>query len=233
MSQPSDSLFLTPQQITIAVDAVVFGYRQQRLHLLLIRRKFEPAGWALPGGFVLNHEGLEEAVARELREETGIATQYLEQLYTFGQPNRDPRFRVISVAYYGLVRPDVFQLVADHEAEAVQWFDVADLPDLVFDHPQIVQLALQRLRNKLRYEPVGFALLNPTFLFSDLEKLYATLLNRSLDRRNFRKKFLSLNILTELPDKVSDGKGRPASLYRFDSNRYAALTESGFYLDLL
>jgi 8-oxo-dGTP diphosphatase len=233
MSQSSDLLFSIPQQINVAVDAVVFGYRQQRLYLLLIRRKFEPTGWALPGGFVLNNEGLEEALARELHEETGIETQYLEQLYTFGQPDRDPRFRVVSVAYYGLVRPDAFQLVADSEAETVQWFDVANLPDLVFDHAQIVQIALRRLRNKLRYEPVGFALLNPTFLFSDLEKLYTSLLNRPLDRRNFRKKFLSLNILTELSDKVSDGKGRPASLYQFDSERYATLTESGFYLDLL
>ena len=222
------------QTIKVAVDAVVFGYRNQALHLLLIQRKLEPyrGGWALPGGFVLDNESLEAAVHRELSEETNVTINYLEQLYTFGQPNRDPRFRTVAVAYYALVKPEAFAIAASTDAEDVRWFDVRELPDLAFDHAEIIQHALQRLRSKLRYEPVGFGLLSEKFLFSDFEKLYATILDKPIDRRNFRKKVLSFGLLTELDEKRSDGKGRPANLFQFNENQYFKMKERGFYFEL-
>lgn len=223
------------QDIKLAVDAVVFGYTDQQLQLLLIRRKNPPFEnmWALPGGFVLDHESLENAVERELKEETGVSINYLEQLYTFGAPDRDPRFRTVSVSYYGLVKPSGFTLQADTDADEAQWFDVKKLPSLAFDHKKIIQLALQRLRNKLRYEPVGFELLDTKFLFSDLEKLYTTILGQEIDRRNFRKKIMGLSLLTDLEEQVSQGKGRPATRYKFDKKRYNELKKQGIFLELV
>lgn len=223
------------QHIKLAVDAVVFGYADQQLQLLLIRRKNPPFKdmWALPGGFVLDHESPEAAVERELKEETGVAINYLEQLYTFGAPERDPRFRTVSVSYYGLVKPSGFILQADTDAGDAQWFDVKKLPALAFDHKKIIQYALQRLRNKLRYEPIGFELLETKFLFSDLEKLYTTILDKDIDRRNFRKKIISLSLLTDLGEQVSQGKGRPATRYKFDRKRYQELKKQGIYLELV
>ncbi|RRB07431.1 NUDIX hydrolase [Larkinella rosea] len=222
------------QTIKVAVDAVVFGYRNQTLFLLLIQRKLEPyrGGWALPGGFVLDNESLEAAVIRELHEETNVTINYLEQLYTFGRPDRDPRFRAVAVAYYALVKPDAFEIAASTDADDVRWFDVNDLPELAFDHAKIITHALERLRNKLTYEPVGFGLLTERFLFSDFEKLYSTILNKPIDRRNFRKKVMSFGILTELAEKRSDGKGRPANLFQFDEDQYFKLKKQGFYFEL-
>ncbi|MEZ0541993.1 NUDIX hydrolase [Fibrella arboris] len=220
--------------IKLTVDAVVFGYRDGQLVILLIRRKYDPYRdqWALPGGFVLPDEALETAVQRELREETGVQTHFLEQLYTFGAVERDPRQRIVSVAYMGLVRPADFQIQASTDAQDVAWFSVNDLPELAFDHAAIVQAGLARLRGKLTYEPIGLNLLDEKFPFSDLERLYATILNKPFDRRNFRKKFLSFGILIELPDKVSPDKGRPASLYTFDQVRYHAFRQEGFLFDI-
>ncbi|GAB3899457.1 NUDIX domain-containing protein [Larkinella knui] len=222
------------QTIKVAVDAVVFGYRNQALHLLLIQRKLQPyeGGWALPGGFVLDNESLEAAVQRELREETNVTINYLEQLYTFGAPERDPRFRAIAVAYYALVKPDAFEIAASTDADDVRWFDINALPELAFDHAEIIRHALRRLRNKLTYEPVGFGLLSEKFLFSDFEKLYSTLLNKPIDRRNFRKKVMSFGILTELDEKRSDGKGRPANLFQFNEDQYFKMKNQGFYFEL-
>ncbi|TAE29754.1 MAG: NUDIX hydrolase [Cytophagales bacterium] len=227
MSSPDYSIKLT-------VDAVVFGYREGQLFLALINRKYEPfrGQWALPGGFVLPDEDLEGAVQRELREETGIQTRFLEQLYTFGAVERDPRQRIVSVAYMGLLRPSDFQIVASTDAQDVAWFRVDALPPLAFDHSEIIQMGLQRLRNKLTYEPIGLNLLDEKFPFSDLERLYATILNRAFDRRNFRKKFLGFGILTELPEKISPDKGRPASLYTFDRERYETMQKEGFLFDI-
>jgi len=223
------------QNIKLAVDAVVFGYTDQQLQLLLIQRKNPPYEhmWALPGGFVLDNESPETAVERELKEETGVSINYLEQLYTFGAPDRDPRFRTVSVSYYGLVKPSAFTLQADTDAGDAQWFDVKKLPALAFDHKTIIQYALQRLRNKLRYEPVGFELLNTKFLFSDLEKLYTTILDQDIDRRNFRKKIMGLELLTDLGEQVSQGKGRPAARYKFNRKRYNELKKQGIFLELI
>ncbi|QNR24166.1 NUDIX hydrolase [Croceimicrobium hydrocarbonivorans] len=221
--------------ISLSVDAVVFGYQpEQGLSILLIRRKYEPfkGGWALPGGFVLEGESLEEAVSRELKEETGVQLNYLEQLYTFGDPKRDPRRHIVSVAYFGLVRPDHFEIKADTDAEDSQWFQLDELPKLAFDHLKILEYARERLRAKISYEPIGFELLEPKFLFGDLENLYMSILGRSIDRRNFRKKMLAFGILDELDQKVKNGPGRPASLFQFNQEKYFQHQRDGFHFEI-
>ncbi|GHN00599.1 NUDIX hydrolase [Cytophagales bacterium WSM2-2] len=224
-----------PQSIKVAVDAVVFGYdAEEGVSVLLIVRKFEPfqKQWALPGGLVKEEESLEEAVRRELKEESGVDANYLEQLYSFGKPGRDPRNRVVSVAYYGLVRPKDFQLSAQTDAEDVAWFNIKKLPKLAFDHKQIVDMAIKRLRGKLAYEPIGFELLDKKFPFSDLEKLYQTLLDTELDRRNFKKRIMSYGFLEELDESIQRSVGRPAALFQFNKKKYFELKETGYNFDL-
>lgn len=225
---------MNEQSIKLSVDAVVFGYEQGNISVLLIKRKYDPfkGKWAIPGGFVLNDEPLEEAVERELFEETGIKINYLEQLYTFGKPDRDPRGRVVSIAYFGLVRPNAFKIYASTDAEQVQWFNINELPELSFDHNDILETAIKRLQGKITYEPIGFELLDEKFPFSDLEKLYTTLLGREIDRRNFRKKIVGLNVLDELDEKVSKGSGRPANLFRFNQKRYFQLKKDGIIFEI-
>jgi 8-oxo-dGTP diphosphatase len=161
-------------KIKLTVDAVVFGYESGNISVLLVRRKYQPFKneWAIPGGFVLENENLEEAVQRELSEETGVKINYLEQLYTFGDLGRDPRGRVVSVAYFGLVKPNAFRLQASTDAKKAEWFDIKKLPKLAFDHKKILKIAIDRLQGKITYEPIGFELLDKKFPFSDLEKLY-------------------------------------------------------------
>jgi len=221
--------------IKVTVDAIIFGYEpDEGVSVILISRKFSPfqGDWALPGGFVGVDESLEAAVKRELSEETGIHVNFLEQLYTFGKPNRDPRKRVISVAYYGLVRPKDYQLLAQSDAQDVAWFNIKKLPKLAFDHRQILDMAIRRLRGKLAYEPVGFELLDKKFAFSDLEKLYQTLLDQELDRRNFKKKIMAYGFVEELNETIQRALGRPARLYQFNRSKYFELKERGFNFDL-
>lgn len=222
------------QHIRVAVDAVVFGYKDKSLNVLLIKRKIDPFKdcWALPGGLVEEDESLEKAVERELQEETNVTIDYLEQLYTFGKPGRDPRNRVVSVAHFALVKPEHHTIKADTDAKEVAWFPVNDLPELAFDHAQIFEAAKTRLKAKLTYEPIGFDLLADKFLFSDLEKLYMTILEKEIDRRNFRKKILSFGILQELDEKVSEGRGRPANLFKFNQKQYFKLQKEGFLFDI-
>ncbi|WP_397445896.1 NUDIX hydrolase [Polaribacter sp. R77954] len=220
--------------IKLTVDAVVFGYEEGKITVLLIKRKYEPFKnkWAIPGGFILNDESLETAVERELFEETGVKINYLEQLYTFGKPDRDPRGRIVSIAYFGLVRPDAFKLFASTDAEDAQWFTIDELPELSFDHKEILEMAIQRLQAKITYEPIGFELLDKKFPFSDLEKLYTTLLGRPIDRRNFRKKMMGLKVLDELDEKISKGSGRPANLFQFNPKRYFQLKREGIIFEI-
>ena len=222
------------QSIKLTVDAVVFGYEEGNISILLIKRKYEPfkGKWAIPGGFVKNEESLEEAVQRELQEETGVQINYLEQLYTFGETDRDPRGRVVSVAYFGLVRPNAFKIEASTDAADVQWFHMNELPEISFDHKTILETAIKRLKGKITYEPIGFELLDQKFPFSDLEKLYTTLLGRPVDRRNFRKKIIGLNILDELDEKVSKGSGRPANLFQFNQKRYFLLKDERIIFEI-
>lgn len=221
----------------VAVDAVVFGYsKQEGVSVLLIQRKYPPFqnSWAIPGGFVLEHESLEEAVRRELQEETGISVDYLEQLYTFGEPGRDPRQRIISIAYFALVKSAQFQqLKASTDAEHAQWFRIKELPELAFDHHIILNKAIERIRAKIRYQPIGFELLDRVFPFADLEHLYTTLLDRDIDRRNFSRKMLALGILDETKEYAKpEGKGRPSKMYRFNEQRYQQLEKEGMNFEI-
>jgi len=222
-------------KINLSVDAVVFGYdKMTGLSLTLIKRKNPPFqdAWALPGGLVKYTESLEAAVQRELKEETGIQVNYLEQLFTYGSPDRDPRNRVVSVAYYGLIRQSQYQLHADSDASDAQWFNVNQLPKLAFDHQKIVDNAILRLKNKITYQPIGFELLDQKFPFIQLLTLYETIRGKKLDRRNFKKKFLQLGILEELPEKHSSGKGRPGSVYQFKKKAYFELKEKGMIFEV-
>ena len=226
-----------PSAIKVTVDAIVFGYsKKDGVSVLLIQRKYDPFknSWAIPGGFVLEEESLEEAVRRELIEETGIAVNYLEQLYTFGEPERDPRQRIISVAYFGLVKTAHYQeLKASTDAENAKWFSIKKIPVLAFDHKQILSVALDRLKSKIRYQPIGFELLDKKFPFSDLEKLYIALLDREINRRNFSKKILSFGFLEETGElSVSTGKGRPSKMYQFNQKRYRELLKEGFHFEI-
>jgi len=223
------------QSIKVAVDAVVFGYRNSNLYVLLIQQKFDGQKpyWALPGGLVQDNEPLIDAVKRELKEETNVDVNYLEQLYTFGDDiTRDSRNRVISVAYFGLIDSSKTIIKADTDADNVQWFTINQVPNLAFDHNGIIKTAIARLKAKLTYQPIGFDLLPAEFLFSDLENLYCTILEKEIDRRNFRKKILSFGIVEET-DKFSDKKGgRPAKLFRFKKQQYKEMEQEGFYFEI-
>ena len=218
----------------VTVDGVVFGYDEADLKVLLIQRDLAPyrGKWALPGGFVGINESLEAAVRRELEEETGIAELYVEQLYTFGESKRDPRERVISVAYYALVKLADHAVRAASDARNVAWFPVADLPALAFDHEEILEVALRRLKGKIRYEPVGFELLPEKFPLSELQRLYETLLEQPLDKRNFRKKILAMGLLADTEEIQQDVAHRAARLYRFDEAAYRRLKKDGFNFEL-
>jgi 8-oxo-dGTP diphosphatase len=223
------------QQIKIAVDALVFGYTNNELQVLLIQQKYGPLkdSWVLPGGFVKNEESLQAAVVRELQEEAGITVRYLEQLYTFGDDiHRDPRMRVVSVAYFALVNSTELYPTADTDAADAQWFPITAIPALGFDHNLIVAMAHQRLKNKLAYQPIGFDLLPDAFLFSDLENLYCTILEKEIDRRNFRKKMLSFEIIEETDQVYKKKSGRPAKLFRFNKLKYKELEKEGFHFEI-
>lgn len=218
----------------LAVDCVVFGVDQEALKVLLIRRGIEPflGRWALPGGFVNEGESVDAAAARELREETGLKNVYLEQLYTFGAVDRDPRDRVVSVAYYALVRMSDHQAQAASDADDARWTPIRRARDLAFDHAKILETARQRLRSKVRYQPIGFELLPPKFTLRQLQHLYEIVLERELDKRNFRRKILGMDLLEELEETEQGVAHRAARLYRFDRVRYRRLTKDGLNFEI-
>ena len=221
----------------LAVDCVVFGLDDEGLlKVMLVRRDLPPfkGKWALPGGFVRVEESLDDAARRELREETGLRLDdvYLEQLYTFGDVRRDPRERVVSVAYYALVNLAGRPVASGTDAADAAWFAVGDLPSLAFDHERILEAALRRLKAKVRYEPIGFELLPPRFTLSQLQRLYETVLERPLDKRNFRKKILSMGVLVETDEIQQDVAHRAARLYRFDEDKYKRLRKKGFNFEI-
>ena len=208
---------------SVTVDVVIFALVEDDLQVLLVKRKEFPftGMWALPGSFVKITESLEAAAARALRDETGVHDVYMEQLFTFGEPERDPRTRVITIAYFALVpyADVVVDVVGDTAVTA--WYSVFDLPQLAFDHEVILEYALQRLRYKLEYTSVGFQLLPDEFTLTELQKAYEIILKEQLDKRNFRRKILSAEILEETGNKKQDGEGRPAKLYRYRDDAVA------------
>ena len=212
----------------IAVDIVIFTVQSGVLKVLLVKRKIEPykGQFAIPGGFVLENESLDQAAMRELREETGVAEVYLEQLYSFGDPRRDPRGRVVTVAYYALISAEHSQLRAGSDAAGAAWFAVDAVPDLAFDHAKILAYAVERLRNKLEYTTVGFQLLPEKFSLSELQEVYEAILGKKLDKRNFRRKLALLKILKPTSEYRRDGR-KPARLYRFVAAKFEKLKDKG------
>ncbi|MCB0572508.1 MAG: NUDIX hydrolase [Phaeodactylibacter sp.] len=219
----------------LTVDCVIFGLEESsKLKVLLIQRAHDPfmGQWALPGGFVDMEEGLEEAALRELEEETGVRDVFIEQLYTFGDTERDPRGRVVSVAYFALVNLEKHPVNADSDAKRVEWFQIDQLPRLAFDHEKILQVAIARLRAKVRYQPIGFELLPEQFTLSQLQKLYETILGvEELNKRNFRTRILKMGVLREM-GKQEGVAHRPAMLYSFDKEKYEQLARDK-YEDLI
>lgn len=208
---------------SVTVDVAIFSLVEEDLHILLSKRTERPFldYWALPGTFVRIDESLDEAANRALADKTGVTDVYSEQLYTFGTPNRDPRMRVITVAYFALVPFTAVTPTIDTKTASVNWFSVFDLPELAFDHNEILEYALTRLRYKLEYTAVGFQLLPDVFTLTELQKAYEIILTEELDKRNFRRKILSADILEETGQKKKDGEGRPAKLYRYREDAVA------------
>jgi len=214
----------------VAVDCVIFGFDDQELKLLLIKRNMEPAKglWSLPGGFPKKDEGLDQAAERVLSQLTGLKNVYLEQIYAYGDVDRDPGERVVSVAYCSLIKIEDYDkdLVKENNAH---WRPVNDLPDLVFDHLVMVEKAMRRLRRRARTQPIGFELLPEKFTMPQLQSLYEAIYQKELDKRNFCKKMLSMRMLDKLDEKDKSTSKKGAFLYRFNPEKYEQLLADGFY----
>ncbi len=236
MTRPANNTADRRSGPVLTVDTIILTVAATELKVLLVSRRHDPfAGqWAIPGGFVEPGESLEEAAARELAEETGLHdVAYLEQLYSFGDPGRDPRGQVVTVAYYALVPPAVREggagsghspVRAGDDAADARWFSIYDLPPLAFDHRRILDYALQRLRAKLEYSTVGFDLLGEEFTLSQLQSLHEVILDRPLDKRNFRRRIQALGLLEPTGRRLMNGVHRPARLYRFTGAHRNLLT---------
>ncbi|MBX2843015.1 MAG: NUDIX hydrolase [Flammeovirgaceae bacterium] len=213
----------------IAVDCIIFGFEEGELKLLLIKRNFDPAKgkWSLMGGFLSENETLDLAAKRILDNLTGLSKIYMEQLFGFSQPDRDPGERVISVAYYALIRINEFdnKLIEQHGAE---WISVKEIPELIFDHNQMVQNAINKLQWNTRYKPIGFELLPEKFTIPELQALYEAIQQKSYDRRNFSKKILSMGFINRLEEKQKGFSKKGAYFYKFDKQKYDELSEKGF-----
>ncbi|PKL08182.1 MAG: NUDIX hydrolase [Spirochaetae bacterium HGW-Spirochaetae-7] len=213
----------------VTVDCAIFGLDEGKLKLLLIQRDLEPfaGAWALPGGFVKLDEDLETAARRELEEETGVKRVFIDQVGAFGEPGRDPRERVITVAWWAIVNLFEHPVKADTDARNAAWFAVDELPALAFDHRTILDAALARLRDTIRREPLAFEFLPRKLTLTQLQRFYETVLGEAFDKRNFRKKALSYGILTELEEYEVDVAHRAARLYRFDKTAWEKLRKAG------
>ena len=203
----------------VTVDIVIFTIQNNDLKVLLVKRDIEPfkGKWAIPGGFVRMEESLEEAAKRELQEETGVKNVYLEQLYTYGDPKRDPRGRVITVSYIALINSESIKLKPDTDVSDAQWFSISKIPSLAFDHKKILSYSLQRLKWKFEYTTVAFSLISKKFTMGQLQRIYRIVFDKEFDKRNFAKKVLSLNILKEEEIK-RDVSHRPPMLYSLKKN---------------
>ena len=215
----------------VTTDCVIFGFDGERLQVLLVERGIEPykGKWAFPGGFLKMDETAEEGALRELREETGLDRAYIQQFHTFSDPHRDPRERVITIAYYALVK--IQEVHGGDDAASARWFPLSEIPSLAFDHDYILRMATQRLREEIHFQPVGFELLPEKFTLKELQALYEAILGISFDRRNFAKKMLHLEILTELDETIWPTPKREAKLYRFNPDKYEELKQKGFRLE--
>ena len=218
----------------VTVDCVVFSYSESGLELAVIKRGNPPfkGMWALPGGFVEGRESCEEAARRELAEETNLSLAFLEQFHTFSAPDRDPRGRVISVAFLALTNRQHHELRSDADAADVKWVKWTALPPLAFDHKVILNQGFQRLQNLVRTRPVGLHLLSKRFTLTELQNLYEAVLQTAIDKRNFRKKIHKMPFICETGEQTSGLKHRPAMRYEFDEAIYQTYRERGYYFDL-
>ena len=213
----------------VTPDRVVFGFDGRSLHILLIQRGGEPfkGFWALPGGFVMMDETVEECAARELSEETGVSDIFLEQFHVFSEVNRDPRERVISVAFLALVKKSDYRVIAGDDASGAEWYRLEDLPELAFDHEEVIDMACDALQNKLKLEPLAFKLLDDRFSMSELQNLYEAINGISYDRRNFARKMLSTGFLEDMGPSLEMCSCRPPQMFRFKEEEFDALESIG------
>jgi 8-oxo-dGTP diphosphatase len=226
----SDNKYLN----ALSVDCIIFGFDEGELKVLLIKRKEEPSSgmWALPGGFVEPTESLDEAAQRILTELTSIPNIYMEQVYTFGEVNRYPLGRVISISYYALVKISDYKVQATSKIEEVVWLPLSQIKELVFDHTQILQKALETLKERVRFHPVGFELLPEKFTLTQLQNLYEVILGVQLDKRNFRKKLLGMDLIIRLDESQVGVAHRAARYFKFDLERYKEWLAQGFNFKL-
>ena len=215
----------------VTTDCVIFVFDGERLQVLLVERGIEPykGRWAFPGGFLKMDETAEEGALRELKEETGLEGAYMEQFHTFSAPERDPRERVITIAYYALVK--IQEVKGGDDAASARWFPLDEIPSLAFDHDYILRMATQRLREQIHFQPIGFELLPEKFTIKELQLLYEAILGINFDRRNFAKKMFHLEILTDLEETIWPTPKREAKLYKFNADKYDELKRKGFRLE--
>jgi 8-oxo-dGTP diphosphatase len=218
----------------LSIDCLIFGFRNGELDILLIKHGegISQGKWALPGGWIKYNEGVDEAATRLLRSLTGVSNIYLEQLHTFGDVNRYPTKRVITIAYYALVNADNYSLNPGFTASDAGWFKIHEVPKLPYDHQKILDYAFKYLKHKVRHEPIGFNLLPKKFTLHQLQELYETILETELDKPNFRRKILKMDLLIPCDEKQKDVSHRAASFYRFDKRTYDRLREKGFAFEL-
>jgi 8-oxo-dGTP diphosphatase len=229
------SYYQEHEKFHVAVDSIIFGYDEggRELKVLILKRNFQPAKgeWSLMGGFLKNNEAVDEAAKRILTQLTGLSDVYMEQLYTFGELERDPGARIISVAYFALIKINAsdLELVKNHGAT---WVPISSLPKLIFDHSAMIDRALKKLQIRARTQPIGFELLPDKFTIPQLQGLYEAIYNKSLDKRNFRRKLLSMDLLEKLEEKEKESSRKGAWYYRFDANKYEDLLKRGFNFEL-
>lgn len=216
---------------SVTTDCVIFGFDGTKLKVLLIERGVEPykGRWAFPGGFLQMEETAEEGALRELQEETGLTGAYIEQFHTFTEPHRDPRERVITIAYFALVR--IQEVKGGDDAASAQWFSLDEIPELAFDHDAILQMALEKLRERIHFQPIGFELLPEKFTMKELQALYEAILEVRFDRRNFAKKMLHYQLLNQLEETTWPTAKREAYLFSFNKTKYEELKKKGFQLE--
>jgi 8-oxo-dGTP diphosphatase len=219
---------------SLSVDCVIFGFDEQEIKILLIERAAEPSKgmWALPGGFVEPEEDLEHAAKRILEELTGLNNIFMEQVETFGKVNRYPLGRVISVAYYALIKIEDYKLKASSLATDARWHSLSKAPQLVFDHSEILHVAEEKLKRRVRTQPIGFELLPKKFTLTQMQKLYEAILGITLDKRNFRKKMLSMDLIVKLDETETNVAHRAARYFKFDKNKYKSLQSKGFIFEV-
>ena len=219
---------------SVTTDCIIFGFDGNDIKVLLIERAKDPYAehWAFPGGFLDMDESAEDCAKRELYEETGLKDVFIEQLYTFTQPDRDPRGRVITITYFALIKQTDYVITAGDDAKQAQWFSLNEIPPLAFDHEYILQVAINRIKGKIRYQPIGFELLDEKFTIPELQRLYEAILGVKLDRRNFSRKIMATGLLIPLDEKKANVSHRAPRYFYFNKDKYEELSKRGFNFEI-